>query len=213
MRSLGLTAVFLFLFLGCAAAQSFRVTPQVTWVSHDELNKSLEHGGFGFGAAAGVTHGKWGVDLEGFHASLDPDADASTSAPFRLTQFDLRVSYAIEPAISILAGASRRWVAPKFAAPDVGFFQLGLLTQTALARQAKVWARGTYLVAPRFSGGGSAGLAIEIGLGTWIGTADGRYGLRAEYDFQRVDRNVNQASVPIQMMVAKVGFEFGVRRR
>jgi hypothetical protein len=209
MRSLGLAAVFLFLPLGFAAGQSFRATPQVTWVSHDELNKSLEHGGFGFGAAAGLTHGKWGVDLEGFRASLDPDAGAPTSVPFRLIQFDLRVSYTIEPAIAIQVGASRRWIDPKFAAPDVGFFRLGLLTQTALARQAKVWARGTYLIAPRFSGGGSAGLAIEIGLGTWIGTTDGQYGLRAEYDFQRIDRAVNQAPVPVQVMVAKVGFELG----
>lgn len=209
MKPLWLTGAFLHVAVGSAAGQAFRATPQITWVSHDELDKSLEHAGFGFGAAVGVTLGKWGIDLEGIRASLDPRAASSTSVPFRLTQLDLRISYDIQPAIAITAGASRRWIDPQFAAPDVAFFRLGLLTQTALTRQGKVWASGSYLIAPRFNGGGSAGLAIEIGLGTWIGTTDGRYGLRAEYQFQRIDRTVNEAAVPVQMMVAKVGFQLG----
>lgn len=209
MRSLGLTVVFGVLLFGSAVGQAFRATPQVLWVSHGELDRSLEHGGFGFGAAVGMVHGRWGFDLEAFRASLDPEGSAPTGAPFHLTQLDLHATYAIAPAIMILAGASRRWVNPTFAAPDVGCLRLGLLTQTTLARQGKVWARAAYLIAPQFNGGGSAGLAIEIGLGTWIGTADGRYGLRAEYVFQRFDRSVNGASDPVQLAAAKVGLQLG----
>ena len=209
MKSIGLAVVLGILPCGSAVGQVFRATPQIAWVSHSEVDKSLEHGGFGFGAAVGMTHGRWGLDLAGYRASLDPEASAPTGAPFHLVQLDLHATYAIASAIVILTGASRRWVNPKFAAPDVGYFRLGLLTQTALARQGKVWARVAYLVAPRFNGGGSAGLAIEIGLGTWIGTADGRYGLRAEYDFQRIDRSINGAAVPVQMAVAKAGLQLG----
>jgi hypothetical protein len=207
MRPLWLLAVALPVAFGSAAGQSIRVTPQLTWVAHDELDKSLEHGGFGFGTAVGASLGRWAVDVEGLRASLDPYT--SPGAPFHLTQLDLRATYSIQPAIAVLVGASRRWIDPKFAAPDVGFVRVGLLTQTALTRQARVWARGAYLVAPRFNGGGSAGLAIEIGLGTWIGTADGRYGLRGEYDFERIDRTVNGTAVPIEMGVGKVGFQLG----
>jgi len=209
MRSLGLAAVLLPLLLGSAAAQSLRATPQVIWISHGEFNKTLEHGGLGFGASVGMTYGKWGLDLEGVRASLDPEPGAPTGVPFRLTQFDLRATYSVQPAIAIQVGASRRWSDPKFAAPDIGFFRVGLLTQTGLNRQAKVWAHGAYLVAPHFNGGGSAGLAIEIGLGTWIGSADGRYGLRAEYAFQRIDRRVNGDAVPVQMGLAKAGLQLG----
>lgn len=207
MRCLGPVVALPLVLIGSAAGQTIRVTPQVLWVSHDEIDKSLEQSGFGVGASAGLTHGKWRVDLETIRASLDPVAGASQSGSFRLTQVDLRASYKVVPAIALVAGVSRRWIHPEFAAPDVGFVRLGLLTETAVTRQARLWARGAYLVAPHFNGGGSAGLAIEIGLGTWIGAASGRYGLRVEYDFQRIDRTVHGASVPIQMAVGKAGVQ------
>jgi hypothetical protein len=207
-------ALLLLIVVESAAGQSVPVriqaTPQVAWVSHDEIDESLEQSGFGIGASIGVSRARWAVDLEAVRASLDPAADAGPSESFRLTQLDLRASYRVVPAVALLIGASRRWISPEFAAPDVGFVRLGLLTETAVTRQAKVWARGAYAVAPHFNGGGSAGLALEIGLGTWIGAASGRYGLRVEYDFQRLDRTVNGTSVPVQMTVAKAGLQLGL---
>ena len=47
-----------------AAGQSVQVTPQITWVSHDEIDKSLEQRGFGVGASVSVTRDKWRVDLD-----------------------------------------------------------------------------------------------------------------------------------------------------
>jgi len=197
-----------------AAGQSVpirvQVTPQITWVSHDEIDERLEQSGFGFGASVGVTRGRWAVDVDAVRASLEPVPNAGPSASFRLTQLDLRASYKVVPAVAVLIGASRRWISPEFAAPDVGFVRLGLLTQTAVTRQARVWVRGAYAVAPHFNGGGSAGLALEIGLGTWIGTATGRYGLRVEYEFQRLDRSVNGSAVPIQTAVARAGVQLGL---
>ena len=59
------------------------------------------------------------------------------------------------------------------------------------------------------SRGGTAEFAFEIGRGTRIGTSNGRYGIRLEYDFQRIDRQVNDVDLPNQLMVAKVGIEVG----
>ena len=98
-----------------------------------------------------------------FRASLDPAAGAGPGEGFRLIQVDLRASYKVVPAVAVLVGASRRWISPEFAAPDVGFVRLGLLTETAVTRQARVWVRGAYAVAPHFNGGGSAGSPSRSG--------------------------------------------------
>jgi hypothetical protein len=92
---------------------------------------------------------------------------------------------------------------------EVGLVRVGLLSEYSLAQIAKVWGRGAYLVAPQFSGGGTAGLAIELSLGTAIGTANGRLRVMGEYEFQRLDRQVDRQDVPLQMTVARFGLELG----
>jgi hypothetical protein len=195
--------------IGSAQSLEFEITPQVALVSHSEVNSTLQFDGMGFGGAAHVSWKRWGLDVDGLFASLDPDDEATATESYDLSMLDLRVSYRVVPAIAVQVGAAGRTVSPEFAAPDVGYFRIGLLSDNALARNARVWVRGGYLVAPQFNGGGSAGFAFDIGLGTWVGTSNGRYGLRAEYDFQRIDRTVNDTDVPIQMMVAKVGVQIG----
>jgi len=64
---------------------------------------------------------------------------------------------------------------------------------------------GAYLAAPKFSGGGSAGLAFEIGLGIGVGPQGGRLRFTTDYDFQRIDREVNGAATPIQSLVTRAG--------
>ena len=211
MRPLVMATVLAFVASGVGSAQSleFEVTPQVALVSHSEVNSTLQFDGIGFGGTANVSWKRWRLDVEGLFASLDPDDENTATEAYDLSMIDVRVSYQVVPAIAVQVGAAGRTASPEFAAPDVGYFRIGLLSDNALARNARVWVRGGYLVAPQFNGGGSAGFAFDIGLGTWIGTANGRYGLRAEYDFQRIDRSVNDADVPIQMMVAKVGFQVG----
>jgi hypothetical protein len=193
-----------------AQRPAFEVVPQLSLVSHSEVSSDLQFGGVGFGGAVGVSLGRFGLGVEGVIASLEPDGGATASDPYDLKMLDVRVTYRVVPAISIQAGGAGRVVSPEFAAPDVGYFLVGLRSDNQLARLARVWVRGAYLVAPQFNGGGSAGFAFEIGLGTWIGTANGRFGLRAEYDFQRIDRTVNDTDVPVQMMVARVGVQLGL---
>lgn len=195
-----------------AAAQGLQVelVPQVGLVSQSQVNADLEFSGLGFGGTAAVRWGRFMLGAEGVVASLDPSATSTSTETYDLRMLDVRLSYAVVPAIAIQAGAAGRTTSPEFAAPDVGYFRLGLLSENRIARFAKVWLRGGYLIAPKFNGGGSAGFAFDVGLGTWIGTGNGRFGLRAEYDFQRIDRSVNEVDVPIQLMLAKVGFQLAL---
>jgi hypothetical protein len=195
-----------------ASAQSleFQVSPQIGLISHSEVSSDLQYDGLGFGGAVGVSWKRWDLDVEGIVGSLDPDDEATATDSYDLKMMDIRFSYRVVPAIAVQIGAAGRTISPEFAAPDVGYFRIGLVSENVLARIARVWVRGGYLVAPQFNGGGSAGFAFDIGLGTWVGTANGRYGLRAEYDFQRIDRTVNDADVPIQMMIAKFGIQIGI---
>jgi hypothetical protein len=209
MRALTLVAVALAVGAGGASAQSVTVAPQFGLISHSEVSTDLQYDGVGFGGTVGVSWKRFDIDVEGLIGSLDPADDATATESYDLRMWDVRVSYRVVPAIAVQIGAAGRTISPEFAAPDVGYFRIGLKSENALARIARVWVRGGYLVAPQFNGGGSAGFAFDIGLGTWVGTANGRYGLRAEYDFQRIDRSVNDADVPIQMMVAKVGIQLG----
>ncbi len=191
------------------AAQTFSVAPQAVIVSHSELSSDFEFSGFGVGAALGARRGKFTADIQVFTASLDPAGGATATEPFTLREFDVRATYAVVPALGVLLGASGRQASPDLNAQNVGFIRIGLVSDNALARTARVWARGAYLLAPQFSGRGSAGFAFEIGIGAWLGTANGRWGMRAEYDFQRIDRSVAGADAPIQMLVGKVGVQFG----
>ena len=65
----------------------------------------------------------------------------------------------------------------------------------------------------RFSGGGEAGLSVELGFGAAVGTPNGRVRVRADYEFQRIDRKVFPADVeykvPVQTQVGRLGLEVG----
>jgi hypothetical protein len=63
-------------------------------------------------------------------------------------------------------------------------------------RLADVWVRGAYL-------------AFEFQLGVGLGTANKRFRLHAEYEFQRIDREVGTNDVPIQLSLARAGISFG----
>jgi hypothetical protein len=201
--------VFVLATAGVTHAQTVTLAPQVVIVNHSEVSSDFEFRGVGFGGALGVQRGRFQLDVQAFSAKANPRNPEVASQGFTVKEFDLRATYTVVPAIGVQLGASGRRATPDFAAQDVGFFRIGLISDNRLARLARVWVRGAYLLAPRFSGGGSAGFAFEIGVGTWIGTPDGRWGLRAEYDLQRIDRTVAGAGVPIQMLVGKVGAQVG----
>ena len=190
-------------------AQSFRIAVGVTGVSFSEVSEGLQYDGPGGNAMIDFRIGKFMVQGEGYVARLKPDPETGFTEEVDLRQVDVRIAYFISPALAIQIGASGREAKPENSTSNVGYGRIGLISENRLGSIARIWVRGAYLPKPKFSGGGSAEFAFEIGLGTWIGTSNGRFGARIEYDFQRIDRQVKNVDTPQQLMVARLSFEVG----
>ncbi len=213
MRILPLVLVFLYAAAPAASAQVLRFGVQAVTVTHDEIREGKRADGTGIGGSIEVRYGRLLFEGRGYSASLN--ADLPTDQDFDVRQLDGRLSVLITSPVAIEVGAGRRWIDPELAAQDVGFVRLGIRAENSVTRLARVWFRTAYLVKPEFSGGGDVGLAVEVGLGTAIGTPNGRFRVRGEFNFQRIDRKVTppggvELDVPIQLAVARFGIEFGI---
>jgi len=208
-RSAPLAALLALCATGSVSAQTVYANVHGVRVSRGERDEAHQYDGFGFGGTVGVNYAKVRLEASGFMATIEPD-DPSLTESVKAKQADVRLSYAVAPAIELLVGGSRLKIDPEFALQDVGFVRVGIRSENDLSRIARVWVQGAYLAAPKFNGGGSAGFSFEIGLGTWVGTPDGRFGVRAEYDFQKLGRTINDTEdLPIQAMVARLGVQVG----
>lgn len=207
-RALALCSLLGLAEVSPAAAQTVRLGVHGVTATHNEINDQLRAHGFGIGGLLGVRVGRLGLEARAYRADLDPER--ADNAPFAIVQVDVRASVLVARSIALEVGAGRRWVDPDFAAQEVGLVRVGILSEYPLSAIATVWARGAYFVAPQFSGGGKAGLAVELSLGTAIGTANGRLRIMGEYEFQRFDREVQRLDVPIQVTVVRLGVAVGL---
>jgi len=192
---------------GYAQAQTVRFGIGALGMTYSESGEGLRWEGEG---AAGTLWFRWrrlGLDATGYLGKLKPDS--SDVSEMDMVQGDLRASFSIVPAIAVELGIGHRAFDPEFSAQDVGFWRLGVMSELPLARIASIWARGAYLIAPQFSGGGESGLSVEVALGVGVGTANGRFRARADYEFQRIDREVSGVELPIQLSLARIGVELG----
>jgi hypothetical protein len=176
-------------------------------LSHTETTQDRRSNGAGLGGSLTVRLGRFGLDISGHGARLDSSGAESQS--FDLVQGDVRASVRLATGVALEVGAGRRMVDPEFAAPDVGLGRVGLLSEIPVSSAGAFWGRAAYLVAPRFNGGGDAGLAFELGFGAGFGTRNGRVRGRVDYEFQRIDRTVNARDVPIQLSFVRLGIELG----
>jgi hypothetical protein len=190
-----------------AAAQTVRAGVHVVGLTHTEIAPERRAEGAGLGGLVSVRWRRFGLDLSGHAARMD-SVDGGPRL-FDLYQGDLRLSYRIANGLALEVGAGRRFIEPDYLAQDVGVTRAGILSEIRLSSVGSVWGRGAYLIAPKFSGGGTAGLAVELGFGAGLGTRNGRFRGRVEYEFQRIDRSVNDVPVPIQTSLAKVGVDVG----
>jgi hypothetical protein len=188
-------------------AQTVRLGVHAIGLTYAEIRAADRVSGAGVGGTLRVRLGRLGADLSGYTARL-ASADGGGKA-FTLLAGDARVHYRVARGLAFEVGWGRRQASPEFAAQDVGFGRAGILSELDLSRIGGVWGRGAYLIAPKFSGGGSAGLALELGVGAGLGTANGRVRGRVEYEFQRIDRTVGGTAVPIQLSLAKLGVDIG----
>ncbi len=187
-------------------AQTVRFSFDGVSLTYQEVREGRSSTGQGAGAGLEVRIGRFRLDARGYQADVTPD---SGGASYQFRQVDVRVSFAVNDLLALEVGGGRRYVDPEFATQEVGIIRIGVLSENKINRLADVWVRGAYLANPRFSGGGSSDLAFEFQLGVGIGTANKRFRFHAEYEFQRIDRQVGSTDVPIQMSLARAGIAFG----
>jgi len=192
---------------GGTVCQAVRVGIHSVAMTHTEIDGTYSTEGVGVAGSLGLRWRRFGVEGMLFRTEMKPDS--TNIIPYDVVQWDVRFSYWLASVVGIEISRFGRRLDPEFAGPDVGAVRIGFVSEYPLARIASVKARGAYLVDPKFIGGGESGLAVEIGLGVAVGTANGRFRFKAESDFQRIDREVNGLDAPVQVTQARLGVELG----
>lgn len=204
--------VFVLLALATVApaplvGQTVNIGARVARMNYQEISDDRTADGWGAAGSGQIRLGRFGLAATILYVPLSPTGGPSDD--FDLLQLDLRASYAFTPFLSAEIGGGRRFIDPDFVAQEVGLIRVGLRSENRVTNLASFWLRGAYLFASRFTGGGSADLAFELGLGVGVGTPNGRFRVQSEYEFQRIDREVGGTDVPIQTGVASFGIVVG----
>lgn len=193
------------------ASQNQRLRLQVFGVqsTNQELDSTRNALGPGVGGALEFRVGRFGVELSGYRADLEPDDTTLTS--YTVQEGDVRLFVRVlnqtqGTDLSVMIGGGGRTMDPDLAATDVGVIRVGVRARAPLTRLAELGIRAAYLV-PRFSGGGESGFAFEVGLELGVGTRNGRFRFQAGFDFQRLDRTVGGLDVPVQFTTSRAGLQ------
>lgn len=215
MRALiSATAVAAFVLLA-SRAEGQRVSGGVDYAfaEYSEQGTSLRFGGAGVGGHAAVEWRRLGLHFAVASLGFDSEVDGGVAEPFDLVQMDLRVRARLTRLVSVEAGYLHRDMKPLHAAQSVGAMRLGAIAAFPLAPGSEVAVRTAYLGGSRFSGGGSAPFAVEVGLGASYAPWSSRVRITGDLEFQRFDRRTSTAAgrlaTPIQSSTARIGIEFG----
>ena len=171
------------------------------------MSSSLRYSGAGPGAEASFTLGRFTAEGSYLSIQMDPTSGSGATESFRATEIDGRLRCEVTGYLGLEVGLTSRTTDSEFAAQSVGAASVGARTQYLLGPEALVWARGAYLAASQFSGGGSA--PLSFGLGVAI-TLLRHVRVTADYEFQKVGRETEpggSASVtaPIEESHARLG--------
>ncbi|HYU89156.1 MAG TPA: hypothetical protein VE966_01845 [Gemmatimonadales bacterium] len=198
-----------------APAQRVAVTvgPQFALASYREVASGLRYQGTGFGGALSARYRKLSAEAGVVRLMLDPTTGSAATSGFTATEVNAWVAYDVATYASVEAGFIRRTADPEFDAQSVGAVRIGARSFYEIGPGATLLFRANYLAAPKFSGGGHAGLSIDLGLDLDVRLA-GRLHGNAAYTFQRINRKTNpggtgEIDAPIQETVARVGLAVG----
>jgi hypothetical protein len=213
--SRGARVVALLLF-GAAplAAQHGGIGPVLGLADYREVSASLRYRGIGPGVSGSFVFHRLSVDGVALWLQMTPQAGGQATQGFRAVQLDGWARFRALDYLTFEVGFTRRTPDSAFAAQSVGAVRIGARTQYALGHGAAMSLRGDYLAGARFSGGGSAPLALEVGLG--LDLVFSRHVRAAlDYSFQRLDRKTNpgggpQANAPVEQALGHVGFTVGL---
>jgi opacity protein-like surface antigen len=192
-----------------AAAQHGSIGPEVGIGEYREAAPSLRYRGAGPGIAGSVAFHHVSAEAEVVSIRMNPTGDSQATESFRATSVNAWLRWDALPYLGIEIGLARRSTDSEFAAQSLGALRVGARTHHLLGPGVAVWLRGNYLAFAAFSGGGSAPIALELGLGLDIRWSN-HLRAGAQYSFQRLDRKTNpaggpEASVPIEQALARVG--------
>jgi hypothetical protein len=189
--------------LAAQSVPAVNVGVHAVLVTHTEVSLHRRARGLGEGAAASLQSGRFTLSGNVLQASVS--ARTPSPAKFTVTQWDLRVDYAIRPWLAVEAGTGRRQTAPSTLAEDVGWLRAGLRFETPLTSIARMWVSGALLPVTRFDGGGTGGTALDVGFGLTVALrGQGLSGL-VRYDFQRIGRTVGGLQAPVMLETARIG--------
>ena len=206
--------VIVALILGAApvAAQTPLISASagLALAGYREQGPVLDFRGSGATAQVDVTWRRFGLLIRGDRIAFDPTDPDIAAESFRGTETEIALRYRPLPAVpaEIEGGVIRRFVSPQDAAQEMRLFRAGVVAHFALSADAELGTRAAWLFGGRFSGGGTAGTALTLGLrAAYRPLARFPWGwLVADYDFERVDRTTDQP-VPIQGSTVRIGLE------
>lgn len=174
-----------------------------------EVSSNLRYTGEGFGGSLALRVGRLSAEGIVTRVSYNPRDDNAGIVPFKSTQIDAWLDVDVSGGLAAEVGVLRRTVSPELAAQEMGAARIGVRYSKLVGPGATVGLRGNYLAGAKFTGEGSAGLAFELGLFASVGPANGRFRGTADYGFQRIDRKVGSAKVPIQQSLVRLGVAVG----
>ena len=192
------------------AAQRVSLSVQSAFGDYREVDSNLVYRGTGIAGGATVSWHKLGADVEVTRLTYDPHGGRADSS-FKSTQVDVHLRWYLANQMSLETGYTKRTTDPEFSAQSMGAIRIGARGLYNIGPGASLALRGNYLAGSKFSGGGSAGFGIELGLGISAGRSDGRFRVTGDYAFQRVNRKTTGGGdVPIQQSLARLGVSVGM---
>jgi hypothetical protein len=195
-------------------AQHGAIGPVIGLADYREVSASLRYDGIGPGVGGTFVFHRFSVIGEAIWLQMTPQSGGQTAQSFQVVQLDGWARFQALDYLALEAGLTSRTADTAFAAQSVGAVRVGVRTHTALGHGAAISLRGDYLAGAQFSGGGSAPLALELGLG--LDLVFSRHVRAAlDYSFQRFDRTTHpgggsETKTPIQQALARLGVAVGL---
>lgn len=206
----------LVLLLGAAAtplaAQRFVFGLAGVGGDYREATNDLRYDVSGLGATAVLTLGRFAAEAAVMGLTYEPKQSGTAADKFEATQFDGYLRYRALRWASLELGVTNRDVKDEFRAQSAAAFRIGVHSAAALGPNGGVAARVNYLAGAKFSGGGSAPFAMDVGLSVFYAFARGRLRITGESQFQHFNRTVDvggKQDVPIQQVVGRLGLAVG----
>ena len=193
---------------GPLAAQQVNVGVQGVFADYRELGPALSYNGGGLAGIAELNWHKFSGDFQVAKINFNPSSGSAATDKFTSTQFDAHLRWFLASGISLETGYTKRSISPDFTTQNFTAIRAGVRANYGLGPGANLLLRGNYLAAAKFSGGGTAPFALELGLGISVGAGSGRWRITGDYEFQRIDRKTS-VKVPIQQALARVGAAIG----